>query len=78
MIHEITNELSKLGIVQSIKNDYVFTLLMTKDKQDLTSNGIPMKVLDIVTSWVGNEKSTIEIMKNEEDFLLLILKPKID
>ena len=75
MLHEMTNELSKLGTVQVIKNEFVFTLMMTKDKQDLSSGQIPLKVLGIVTSWLGSEKPNIEVMKNEEDFLLLVLKP---
>lgn len=69
-------ELSKLGIVQSIKNDFVFTLLMTKDKQDLSSNQIPFKVMELVVDFVGKDKPNIEVMKNEAEFLLLILKPK--
>ena len=76
MIADMTNELLKYGNVEVIKNDYVFTLLMTKSNQyNLTSGQIPLKVLGIVTSYLGQEKSKIEVMKNEEDYLLLILKP---
>lgn len=77
MITEMTKELSKLGIVQVIKNDLVFTLFMTKDKQNLSSGQIPFKVLEIATSYLGSEKPSIEVMKNEEDWLLLVLKPKV-
>jgi hypothetical protein len=77
MLIEMTNELSKLGIVQVIKNDFVFTLFMTKNNQSLSSGQIPLKVLEITTSYLGSEKPIIEVMKNEEDFLLLILKPKV-
>ena len=76
MIDEMIKELSKLGTVEVIKNDFVFTLFMTKDKKDLTSEQIPFKVLEIATSYLGSEKPNIEVMKNEENFLLLVLKPK--
>lgn len=76
MIVEITNELIKYGNIEVIKNDYVFTLLMTKaNEYSLNSGQIPLKVLGIVTSYLGQEKPNIEVMKNEEDYLLLILKP---
>lgn len=76
MIVEMTNELIKYGNIEVIKNDYVFTLLMTKaNEHSLTSGQIPLKVLEIVTSYLGQEKPNIEVMKNEEDYLLLILKP---
>lgn len=76
MIVEMTNELLKYGNIEVIKNEYVFTLLMTKGNEySLTSGQIPLKVLDIVTSYLGQEKPNIEVMKNEEDYLLLILKP---
>lgn len=77
MITEMTKELSKLGTVQVIKNDFAFTLFMTKDKQNLSSLQIPFKVLEITTKYLGSEKPYIEVMKNEEDFLLLVLKPKV-
>ena len=76
MLAEITNELSKIGTVQVIKNDFVFSLLMTKDKQNLSDGMVSLKVLDVVTNYLGNEKPIVEVMKNEEDFLILILKPK--
>ena len=76
MIVEMTNELLKYGNIEVIKNDYVFTLLMTKsNKCSLTSEQIPLKVLGVVTSYLGQEKSNIEVMKNEDDYLILILKP---
>ncbi|MBP4139974.1 hypothetical protein [Flavobacterium geliluteum] len=76
MLTEITQQLSKIGIVQVIKNDFVFFLFMTKDKQDLSSNQIPFQVLEICSNYLGYEKPMIEIMKNEENYLILILKPK--
>lgn len=69
-------ELSKFGIVSTIKNDFVFTLLITKDKQKLSKGSTALDILDIVTKHIGEEKPNIEVLKNEEDFLLLILKPK--
>ena len=64
MIVEMTNELLKYGNIEVIKNDYVFTLLMTKaNEYSLTSGQIPLKVLGIVTSYLGQEKPNNEFQK---------------
>ena len=71
----MVEELSKIGNVEVIKNDYVFTLFMTKNNFPLTSNGNPNNIMKIITEWMGEEKQKIELIKNEGDFMLIILKP---
>ena len=73
----LTEKLSAYGIVEVIKNDYVFTLFMKKDTQDFTENMIPFKVLGLVTAFIV-DKPVIEVFKNESDFLILVLKSKLD
>lgn len=77
MLENLTRNLSKYGIVQVIKNDFVFTLLMTKDKESLTKFMRPLTIMKLCCDYLGDEKPNIEVMKNEEDFLLLVLKPKV-
>lgn len=73
-LSKLTEKLSKLGVVVVIKNDYVFTLYMINDTQFLDENGLPIKILGLVTDEI-TDKPKIEVFKNEENYLLLILKP---
>lgn len=73
-LSRLTEKLSKLGVVVVIKNDYVFTLYMINDTQFLDENGLPIKILGLVTDEI-TDKPKIEVFKNEENYLLLILKP---
>ena len=77
MLENLTRNLSKYGVVQVIKNDYVFTLLMTKSNESLSKFLKPMIILKLCCDFLGDEKPNIEVMKNEEDFLLLVLKPRV-
>ena len=76
---EIIKKLNFYGNIEVIKDEYVFTLLMTKKPNgySLTMQQIPFKILEIVTNYLGDKKPNIEVMKNEVDFLLLVLKPKV-
>ena len=74
-LEALTVELSKIGLVEVIKNDYVFTLYMVSDFQVLSQNRIPFKVMNLVTEYIGNEKSNIEVFKNDDNYILIILKP---
>ena len=70
-LENLKKELSKVGTIQAIKEGVVFTLLM---KGSGLSNykivsGITMDVLD----YVGDKYPNIEVMKNDDDFLLLVL-----
>lgn len=77
MLENLTKTLSKYGIVEVIKNDFVFTLLMKKDKESLTKFMVPLTIMKLCCEYLGDAKPNIEVMKNEEDFLLLVLKPKV-
>lgn len=76
---KLITKLNFYGNVEVIKNEFVFTLLITKKVNGLSliSGQIPLKILEIVTNFLGDEKPNIEVMKNEETFLLLVLKPKV-
>lgn len=70
----LTKKLSKIGVVEVIKDDYVFTLYMVNDTQHLDNAKIPFTVLNTVLEFI-TDKPNIEIFKNESNFLLLVLKP---
>ena len=76
---EIIKKLSFYGNIEVIQDEFVFTLLMTKKEKgyNLTMQQIPFKILEIVTDYLGDKKPNIEVMKNEESFLLLVFKPKV-
>jgi hypothetical protein len=74
---KLISDLSLYGNVQSIKNDYVFSLLITKKPigYSLTMQQIPLKIIELCLNFLEGQKPTIEVFKNEQDFLILILKP---
>lgn len=72
-MEELVNELSKFGAVRSIKNTCEFSLLMTKTDKDLSNNSL--KILDLVTSYIGEEKKNIGTLISDEDLLFLTLIP---
>lgn len=74
-LSQLTQELSKIGLVEVIKNDFVFTLYMVNDTQFLDGNRIPFKVMELVTQYIGNEKPNIEVFKNDSNYILIVLKP---
>ena len=67
-------ELSRLGVVQVCKADYVFTLFMTGE--DFTKMSIYNEIIKSCHKNVNDEYPLIEVFKNEKDYFLLILKPK--
>ena len=73
---DLTKDLSQYGIVEVIKDDFVFTLHMTKSKEKISKN--TLKIVTLVMKYLNDKKPIIEVMKNNDDFLLLVLKPKID
>ena len=70
-MEELTLELSQYGDVLAIKNDYVFSLLMKIT--DCQAKKV-LKIADLAASKV-TDKENIEVMKNDNEYLLLILKP---
>ena len=77
LMNKLIEKLNFYGNVEVIRNDFVFTLLLTKKQNglSLSAGQIPLKVLEVVINFIGSEKPNIEVMKNEENFLLIILKP---
>jgi hypothetical protein len=73
-LSKLAEQLSEIGIISVIKDDYVFTLYMINDTKFLDSGGIPFKVLQIVTNHIL-DKPNIEVFKNDSNFILLVLKP---
>nr|WP_317631824.1 hypothetical protein [uncultured Flavobacterium sp.] len=69
-MEELNKKLSELGQIEVLKNDYVFTLLMITPK----APKIILEVLEIILSHVKDKPNT-EIIKNENDYILIILKP---
>lgn len=70
-MEELTQKLSQYGDVLAIKNDYVFTLLMKIT--DCQARKV-YKIVDMAAATVP-DKEKIELMKNDDEYLLLILKP---
>ncbi|AZA82187.1 hypothetical protein C1637_09845 [Chryseobacterium lactis] len=69
---ELKYKLANFGDVISLKNDFVFTLLMRiTDNSGRNINNI----LDAVKSYIGSEKEKIEILQNDEEYILIVLKP---
>ena len=58
-LSKLTEKLSKLGVVVVIKNDYVFTLYMINDTQFLDENGLPIKILGLVTDEITDKPKII-------------------
>lgn len=73
-LSKLTELLSKIGIVEVIKDDYVFTLYMINDTKFLSDHKAVFNVLEIVLKHIP-DKPKIEVMKNDDNFILLILKP---
>jgi len=67
-LHE---QLSKLGTVEVLKKGNVFTLLMTGEGFYNWTKVDAVNML--VVSSVGMEYPVIEVLKNEDNWLLLIL-----
>lgn len=67
--------LNKYGTVQAAKEGLVFTFLITGTK--LTSMNTVNDVQQKVLQCVGDKYPVIEVMKNDETFILIVLKKKI-
>jgi hypothetical protein len=71
---KLIEKLSKKGTVHVCKKGFVFTLFMTgKGLSDMKKLGdISKQVLDEF----GGAYPIIEVMQNEDDFILMILRPR--
>lgn len=70
-IATLSMNLSSFGKVVVLKKGKVFTLLMVG--QDLTSVNNLLLIQKLVLSHVGDEYPFIEVLKNSDSFLLMIL-----
>jgi hypothetical protein len=71
IMEKLHKQLSKLGTVEVLKKGKVFTLLMTSEG---FSNWTKVDAINMLAvSSVGMEYPAIEVLKNEDNYLLLIL-----
>lgn len=68
--NELKEHLSRLGTVEVFNNNYVFTLLF---KSENASKQV-LDVLYLVTQSIKDKPNT-EVIKNEDDYILIVLKP---
>ena len=71
---KLTKQLSKIGVVNVIKDDYVFTLYMTKSDRSLETGSTTLPILKWVLGEI-KDKQHVEVLRNEADFFLLVMKP---
>lgn len=69
---ELQYKLADLGDVVALKNDYVFSLFMRLT--DSSSSNLT-KIMNLVIEYVGEQKKVVEVIVNDDDYLLMILKP---
>lgn len=67
-------KLCRYGNLQILKEGVVFSVLITG--KGMTNSDSVIKIKELIMSYVGEKFPIIEAMRNEEDFLCLILKPK--
>ena len=70
----LKKKISKYGTLEVIKEGYVFTVLMTGS--DFTKWNVVSEIQGAVIEYVGAKYPIIEVLKNEEDFFCLILRPE--
>lgn len=67
--------LKEHGVIELLKEDYVFTLLMFNDVKFLDDAKLVFKIFELCTDYCGNRYPIVEVVKNESNYLLIILKP---
>lgn len=72
--HQLKMQLSKIGTIQSIKQGYVFTLLLTGQK--LSSMDTYVQITKLVTEFTKNKYPIVECLHNSDSFFLMVLKPE--
>ena len=72
-MHELTYKLANEGDILVCKNDYVFTLLMRIN--DCNARKV-FGIMEIVYNYLEGDKEIVEVCKNDDEYLLLILKPE--
>lgn len=72
-MEEIAKELSKYGKIEVLKVGYVFTLIMTG--KNIESFKVVEGIQSIINKHIVSDFPIVEVYKNEENFLLIVLKP---
>lgn len=75
-ITELIERLSKIGTVEICKAGAVFVLLMKGEK--LTASSRIISVQMHVVEFCGDKYPIIEVMRNDDDYICMVLKPKKD
>lgn len=73
-MENLEKELVKYGDILVLKNSDVFTLLLKTAGRSLANADTTFKILGAVREYLENSKTKIEAMRNDDDYLLLILK----
>lgn len=74
MIDVLRKELYKFGEVEVLKKGVVFTCLLTG--KDLTNWETVNSINSTILSHVGDEFPEIELMRNEKNYFIVVLKKK--
>lgn len=73
-MENLKEQLNKYGDILVLKDSTIFTLLLKTANRSLANAETTLKILESVLDYLGDTKTKIEAMRNDEDYLLLILK----
>lgn len=71
------SDLSQYGLVQVCADKSVLTILLTKEEKSLAQSTTVLEIMKKAVDYTGGKKSVIGVMRNDEDFLLLVLKDNV-
>lgn len=71
-MEKLVNELTNYGKILFIKDGDNFTLLM---RINYEMGDVELKILALITEYLSHKK-VIDVMVNEDECLLIVLKPK--
>jgi hypothetical protein len=72
-LEKLKEMLSKYGNIEIIKDGYVFTLLMSGT--ELSNWNVVSAIQSLTLEYAGDKFPKIECMKNEKEFLCLVMRP---
>lgn len=72
-MQKFLKQISKYGHVHVAKKGVVFTVFLTGT--GLANMQTVIAIGNLVTDYAGSEFSKVELMKNDDDYFLIILKP---
>lgn len=70
---QFIRKVSKYGKVEAIKEGIVFTLLLTGS--GLMKSSTVSEIGKLAIEYMGDKYPNIEVMSNDENYFLIILKP---